>query len=889
MSAPEEILAFSRTRDPWQQDVIRRLFTQGELSERDLQEALGMLKAQYGLVNGTPPAPVPLSEVHVPRLPTGDTKILLNSLGNLVNANRLATGQTLPFAVDGITIIYGDNGSGKTGYCRVLKKLCRVREGAEEEIRGNAFDPRSLISSAEATVRFTIGDGEPTEVRWKNGVPPPPELTRISVFDVLSASLYADQQNKIEFLPQSLDILTRLGAVCESLARALDGERTRLEQRIEISLADVGTGTPAAALLDRLVRGTLAQDLPTREAIDASCEWTATQASELDRVERELLSDPGALALRCRRVAQVVAALDDELAAATSKLDEASLQRCRALSNAAKSARDAATLAAAEATSGDLLPGFASEAWRSLFAHARTYSATAYPDEAFPVTREGARCLLCQQPIGSEAAARFARFDRHVQGLAEADAVKKERERDAATVEIERLFVRSPTDARALLVALGDEESDAVAVVDAVGSYVEALAQRRHAIMRALESSEWEAVPALEGRPNLTVVRERLERRLATHEASKDPSAREAVEERAKALRAQKILSTFRPALLTRRDDLDTLSRIEACRRACDTTAISRKNSELRKRYLTKEFEDRLFAEIRELDIADLPFKIQDRSERGASYLGIGLETVTKVRNKEVLSGGEFRALAIACFLAEVESISDHQGIVIDDPVSSLDNQRTRRVARRLVREAKTRQVIVFTHDLVFFHELRLAAAEQMVPVLSHWIRRTPEYGYGTIFQNEEPWGAKRVKTRLGDLDQKLAAIRKATDTSGDTYRESVKAFYTDLRETWERLVEELLLGGVVERFQVGVETQSLKEVRVDDEDYRRVFFGMKRASTYSGHDRAAGAQAILPGKDEIAQDLADLRGYAEELKKRNAKVAGERRRLEEPAQGATR
>jgi hypothetical protein len=55
MTAPEEILAFSRTRDMWQQDTIRRLFTLADFTETDLKEALTMLKAQYGLQEGTPP------------------------------------------------------------------------------------------------------------------------------------------------------------------------------------------------------------------------------------------------------------------------------------------------------------------------------------------------------------------------------------------------------------------------------------------------------------------------------------------------------------------------------------------------------------------------------------------------------------------------------------------------------------------------------------------------------------------------------------------------------------------------------------------------------------------------------------------------------------------
>lgn len=49
MSAPDEILAFSCTRDLWQQDAIRRLFTLADFTESDLKDALAMLKAQYGL------------------------------------------------------------------------------------------------------------------------------------------------------------------------------------------------------------------------------------------------------------------------------------------------------------------------------------------------------------------------------------------------------------------------------------------------------------------------------------------------------------------------------------------------------------------------------------------------------------------------------------------------------------------------------------------------------------------------------------------------------------------------------------------------------------------------------------------------------------------------
>lgn len=887
MTAPEKILAFSSTRDMWQQDTIRRLFTLADFTESDVKDALTMLKAQYGLQEGTPPTPVPLSASHVPQQGSDGKLVILNSIGNVVNANRLATGQTLPFAIDGLTVVYGDNGSGKSGYCRILKKLCRVREGAEEDIRGNAFDSSSVALSTEATVRFTVETGQPTEVRWKKGSLAPAELARISVFDAKTASLYADQQNKIEFLPHSLDVLTRLGGVCEKLVTTLDSDRAKLEQRIGIKLAELSAGTSAAALLDRLVKGKLAQDLPSRETIEAACAWTARHADELTETERELVSDSETLAAKCRNLQRIIETIDAELRYAVAKLDDAAMRQCQKLCKAAKGAREAAAVAAVAATSGDLLPGFGSDAWRELFKHARKYSAIAYPGEAFPVIREGSRCILCQQALTANAATRFASFDSYVQGAAESHAAHQEQTRDDARRSVESVTLRSEPDIQALLASLVDEDPDAPAIIGALSTCFSAMAERRQAALAAFTSDAWGEIRPLPGLPNLLEVRGRLAARTAVHDEVQKPEVRGVLEKKATELRDRKTISGVKEAILARRQDLDMLSRILACKNACETKAISRKNTELRKQYLTKDFEDRLFREIEQLELGELPFKIQDKSDKGASYLGVGLEAAVKVRNKEVLSDGEFRALAIACFLTEVNSIPGHNGIIIDDPVSSLDSLRTRHVARRLAAEARGgRQVIVFTHDLVFYHELRLAAAQQNVPMLGHWIRRTSDYGYGTIFQGEEPWIAKKVKTRLGDLEQKLAVLKKATDTSGDAYRERVKSFYTDIRETWERLVQELLLGGVVERFQLAVETQSLKQVLVTDDDYRRVFFGMKRASEYSGHDRAPGVQATLPSKDEIARDLDDLRTYAEELKKRNKKLGEDRKQLEDPKRG---
>ncbi len=760
MSIADDILAFSQTRAGWQQDVIRRLFAQAEFTDSDLRSALAMLKAQYGLHQGAAPTPIPFSASHIPQQPSDAPPVILNSLGHLVNTNRLATGQVLNFGISGLTVIYGDNGSGKSGYCRILKKLCHVREGGEEDIRGNAFDPSSVGTRPEATVRFTVGTTEPTEVRWKDGAGEPPEaLSRISVFDAKTVSLYADQQNRIEFLPAGLDVMTRLGGLCEKLSDVLDGERTEIEKRIATPLPSVPADTGASTLISRLAKGALPQDIPTKEIIEAACAWSQKDELAVQEDERRLIEDPEVLARKCRTLVQTISTIEQALQAATSRLDRQAAEGYRRACEAAKAAREAARLAAAQATAGDVLLGFGSNAWRLLFRYAKEYSAVAYPNDLFPVTRDGARCVLCQQILDPDAITRFKSFDKYVQGAAEAHAAHEERTREDAKSNVERLLLRPRADVQAMMESLISEDPEANALMEQVLAYLDALTLSKKNILTAFTSGEWEQVPDLpQGpAPELDAARARLEVKAASHDAMKSPEARKQLEAKVKNNRARKTLSVSLPALLKRREDLDLLSRVVACRSACDTTAISRKNTELRKQHLTTGFENRLSREIQHLELGYLPFKIHDRSDHGASYIGVGLEAAVKVRNKEILSDGEFRALAIGCFLAEVDGIADHSGIIIDDPVSSLDCQRTRRVARRLVVEARNgRQVIVFTHDLVFYHELRLAAAEQTVPIVCHWIRRTPELGFGTVFGNEEPWQAKKVTARLGDLERKL-------------------------------------------------------------------------------------------------------------------------------------
>jgi energy-coupling factor transporter ATP-binding protein EcfA2 len=335
---------------------------------------------------------------------------------------------------------------------------------------------------------------------------------------------------------------------------------------------------------------------------------------------------------------------------------------------------------------------------------------------------------------------------------------------------------------------------------------------------------------------------------------------------------------------LTRREDLYALEAWKKCRADCGTDSISRKNSQLREAYLTQGFQQAVLKEIQNLGLDYLPLRVEGKTERGVGYIGVALSKTGREPTSRILSEGEFRGLALGCFFAEIGSIAGHDGIVVDDPVSSLDHLHVEQVAVRLIDEAKLRpQVIVFTHDLAFYYDIWMAAAEAGIPVHRNWIYKDGTNGFGHVTSDDGPWQVKKVDERIKILRVMIAALPDQASTSPDKWQEKTEEFYSKLRETWERLVEESLLNKVVGRFQPGVLTQSLKGVSVTDEDYRKVFFAMKKASEYSGHDRPAGRLPATRTKAQMDNDVGEIWIYEKELKKRTAALESVRRAFENP------
>ncbi|WP_143596409.1 hypothetical protein [Tistlia consotensis] len=157
-SALGHILRWSVDQPAWQRDALHRLALQTALDSADLSELVAICKGSN--------AGVPLDTSHIRDPGAGHADVTLGALYNLSHVNALAPGERLSFARNGLTVVYGDNGAGKSGYVRVLKQVCRARSPKGDTVLPNIYDSAAGIPSA--SVDFFIG-GQKRSAQWRRG------------------------------------------------------------------------------------------------------------------------------------------------------------------------------------------------------------------------------------------------------------------------------------------------------------------------------------------------------------------------------------------------------------------------------------------------------------------------------------------------------------------------------------------------------------------------------------------------------------------------------------------------------------------------------------------------------------------------------------------------
>ena len=384
-----DIVAWSESCCAWQRVALRRLCA-GEVTADDVAELTRLCKGE--ITTGEP-----LGLEHVRDAESARATVTLTGVHSVKNVNALAEGEHLTFFQKGVTVVYGDNGSGKSGYIRILKKACRARSPKDDKIIPNIYG--TATGPSTATVDFTA-NGENRHHDWTYGKASDPLLSSVSVFDSRTANVHVDETNNVAYKPFPMKLLEDLAQLCQQVKQRLTAEIEAIQQQTPATLKNpkCRPHTAAGELIAKL-------DANTKpDAVHALATLSSEESARLETLTADLATDPDkaarTLLAQKARLETGIAALAVLHGAVTQDRVDDLLQRRTEYQAAA----EAAAAAAHDIFANEPLPHIGAEAWRSLWESARVYSQQqAYPAQAFPFTGDGARCVLCQQELDDAA------------------------------------------------------------------------------------------------------------------------------------------------------------------------------------------------------------------------------------------------------------------------------------------------------------------------------------------------------------------------------------------------------------------------------------------------------------------------------------------------------
>lgn len=849
MTLRDELYAWLASQDAWQQDLAKRLAGRAQLDGPAYDEALRMLKTAFGALSegetARDPQPLALDDLPAQGTPAGTPRLV--SFGRLRGVGAVSSEHELHFAADGLTVIYGQNAAGKTTYVRALKRVCRTVD-CEAEVRGNVFAaPSAPATSPTANVELQLaGQSHAQQIALVD--PPDLGLDAISVFDARCAELYIDAQNSVAYVPSTLLLLARLAATQDQMRGDIQTEVQRLSREAP-TFPEFDCPSVVKNFLDGLAATTRPDDARRLASLSAEehRRLTELRAAVTSTAARSVRADAEA----AHQDATQARTLTGQLRRMSEPLERAAVEALRARESEADTAEQAVGLAARE-FAGVAVSGVGSEPWRRLWQAAREFNERA--GAGFPPD-VGTHCPLCLQEITADAAARLAHFEQHVHGAVGEQAGRARKALEAALDPLDERHVdalRTP-----FFAGLAAREAELHGELERLLDLI----RGRMRVLREDPAGAQVMPVSLDTAAKLETWAATREAHAQTLDSAEDP-------ERERELRQELAELEAREKLSERLDDVTsairTLKRVAALRLAHSALATNRitiKQREFSDAVVEGTLDAKLKEELRNLRCEHLPVDLHPNTAVGETQVALRLAGAHGApRVSDIASEGEQRALSLSFFLAEVATSENDGGIVVDDPVSSLDDERRAYIAERLVAEARRRQVIVLTHDLPFMLDLVDLAEKAGIELAMQGVWRLGSE-VGRV-DDHPPFKAMKLRQRIGVLDQEVARWdNQAAPRDFDEAWRRVCDFYSRVRITWERAVEERLFRGVVQRFQREVKTMALDDVVVAPHLVTSVKEGMTRCSQFV-HDEPQGATTTLPRRADLDADLAKLQEF---------------------------
>lgn len=845
-----EIRDYANTLPYWGKYLANQILSGHEVTDDNITSAYSFLLEDLHLKEKSDRPEITLGTRSI-NATDYKSNLLFSKLENVEGVNALVENQTIDFSKN-LTVIYGTNGSGKSGYVRLLKQVFYSK--SPETILSNVYnenEPKPInakftFKSNNDEISLTFSDKDKSEFK------------QFAVFDGKSVLKHLENKNEFEFRPAGLNFFADYIEAIKRVEEKLNADIQKKQLgNTATDLADLfDNDSEIKVFVRNLNAETTSDDL--QKYIPFSDEDKARKESLQKQYDELLLASKGKekeikklenLKILLSQNKEAIEKLNLAFAAETITKLQATITDCISKELAAKQE-------GVDNFKTDLIQGIGSDEWKNFilsadkFAKMQKNGQSVYPTDSD-------HCLLCHQPLSDDAQKLISSYWVFIKSVAEQNAKQAQEKLEKVRRYYEGLNFdlfpqnntltdwlteQHPEELKLLKQKLNEQKSLSENILSDI--------QNKTVNIRQPINVDVERYNALN---------EVIDAKLNNLQSDEQSKALET-------LRKEKTFLEHKEKFNIHFSKFETYvtSQIwikKAQRADFAKHNVTNKEKALSNKYFNQKYIDGFNDECMKLN-GNFGIEINHTGSGGKSYRQLKL----KGKNpNSVLSEGEQKVIAIADFLAEIQLSEINKGIVFDDPVTSLDEKRKSEIAERLAQESLNRQVIIFTHDLVFVSNLLIKCESIGNKFLCHWIENCNGKP-GQIWLNNSP--SYEMEYRNAEPVKKHYVVCSKNDCSPMQRENEIKQGFTALRTCYEVLVIKELFNNVVQRYNERVSIDSLTGVVVTDELVKELMNAYGSCCRFmEGHSHSDNFQYKKPTPDDLNVEIQSYEAIRKKIK----------------------
>lgn len=842
MNIQKELTDWLKTLKGWQTELAYRILSK-EIEESDILDIITIIKSNASFVDKEFPNFVDS---------VSDKQLKLLSIESIQNIESLAPRNPLKFDKDkNLVVIYGSNGSGKSGYTKIIKRISGKPRA--RNLKPNVFNNKSVES--RCAIKYSVDNVEYSR-NWKITDTAIPDLSNIDVFDTNTGNGYIEEASSTTYIPKCMTLFEALSHYYSVIGQRLEHAKSLLTKTLP-NIPNEYLTTESARLYNNLRKDY------TEHQIANILSWSEADEQSKSQIEkRSKEKDPGKSAIEKRKRKAEVDKIIKEVSDAYSFVNSDAIRTINTLKNEAISKRKIAKESAQIIAGKSEFQGIGSQVWKSLWEAAGAFSIQeAYKNDSYPNVNEGARCVFCHQLLDKDAKERLYSFDTFVKSKLENEATS------AAKIYADKIKMLPVTINRDIL----SSKCNAANLNDEWVEYLTKIWEQIGNVSNSIKNNVKVSVDEKFIIDNVSILKSisiQYENEALQYDADAKQFDRNNAEKELLELKSRRWCSEQKVHILNEITRLKKVAVYDNLIAQCNTRSITIKANAISETVITEEYVKRFNNELLALKANKIKVElVKERASKGTIIHSLKLQGTNGYRPADVLSEGEHRIIALASFLADVTGGNNVNPFVFDDPISSLDQQYEEKTVERLIELSKTRQVIVFTHRLSLLGQLNEKCDSNAIQIIGI---RTENWGAGEV--GDTPLFAKNTLKALNFIkSDKISKAKKIFNEQGSSdYYPHGKMLCSDIRILIERIVECDFLADVIQRYRRAVNTMGKvdKLAKITKTDCDLVNDFMTRYSYYE-HSQPGETPVEIPEPSIIEIDVDRLIAWLTEFNKR--------------------